>query len=99
MHVLLRLSFGLLPLALTPLLLYLIGGGYLNFGGGCKDVILILPWLLWSLAFLVVSLIFWWRRVALGRTQAYAAGGATGVLLLTYGMLLLWFSVVPASNP
>ena len=59
----LRLILCLFPLLATPLLALLIAEGYLDFGGGEKDLLLLLPWILWSLAFLVFSAVFWCRRV------------------------------------
>ena len=52
MKVLIRLLTLLLPLALTPLLVFLLADGYINLGGGEKDVLMALPWLLWALLFL-----------------------------------------------
>jgi len=38
-----RLILSIVPLALTPLLGFLIAEGYLNFGGGEKDLFLLVP--------------------------------------------------------
>lgn len=47
-----KLVLCMLPLALTPIWGYLISDGYLNFGGGEKDLLLLLPWLIWSFIYL-----------------------------------------------
>lgn len=85
-----KLGLCLGPLALTPLLVLLIGEGYLNFGGGEKDLILVLPWLLWSFLYAVVFAVCWARRLSLRRIVTYAAGGATIVVVSAWVALLIW---------
>lgn len=91
-HILLHLALSILPLALTPLLGFLIADGYLNFGGGEKDLLLLIPWILWSLLYLIFFLASWWRKTCITRGLAYSVGGATGVLAIVYVILLVWFS-------
>lgn len=62
MGILTRLVTALLPLALTPLLMFAIADGYLNFGSGEKDLFMLLPWMLWSLVFALSAFVLWWRR-------------------------------------
>ena len=90
----LRLILCLFPLLATPLLALLIAEGYLDFGGGEKDLLLLLPWILWSLAFLVFSAVFWRRRVPVGRGLLLATGAATGVMVAIYLLMLLLVSGV-----
>ena len=78
------------PLAVSPLLLFLIADGYLNFGGGEKDIILMLPWVLWSLAYGIVFAVCWARKLPLRRVLSYAAGGATGLVIVAWAGLLVW---------
>src|SRR5262249_7630276 len=80
-HPLIRLVTALLPLALTPALASAINAGILNFGGGEKDIILLIPWVLWSLAFAVVALVYWRRKRTLGSSLVLAASWATGLIL------------------
>ena len=68
-----RMVTALVPLALTPLLLFAIADGYLNFGGGEKDLFMLLPWMLWSFAFALSAFFFWWRRWPLRRALVYSA--------------------------
>ncbi len=77
-------------IALTPLLGFLIAEGYLNFGGGEKDLFLLIPWMVWSVVYFVLFLIFWRRKLSLPRGCGYAAAGATGALALIYGIILIW---------
>ncbi|HLD46429.1 MAG TPA: hypothetical protein VJA64_01300 [Desulfobaccales bacterium] len=84
MRIVLRLTLSLLPLGLTPLLLHLIGYGYLNFGGGCKDVVMIIPWMIWSLLYLIISIVGWRKHWSIAKGIAYSAIGATGLLALLF---------------
>jgi len=92
-----KLAICLLPLALTPLWGFLISEGYLNFGGGCKDIILLIPWLLWSLFYSLFFIVLWIRGRSLGRLIAYSIAGAIGVIVLVWIMLfcLLWYPGQP----
>ncbi len=87
----LRLILSIVPLAVTPLLGFLIADGYLNFGGGEKDLLLLIPWMVWSVAYFVLFLIFWRRKLSLQKGCGYAALGATGALALIYVVMLIWF--------
>lgn len=71
----------LAPLLLTPILIYALAEGIVDFGGGEKDVILALPWLVWSLSFAVCGLVFIIRRWPFGRWLRRSTLVATIVLL------------------
>jgi hypothetical protein len=88
-HLILRLGVSLLPLGLTPLLVLFIGEGYLNFGGGCKDVFLLIPWVVWSLLFLIISLVGWWKKWPLAKGVVFSALGATALLSAAFLALLI----------
>lgn len=92
MTAVLRLTMSLLPMALTPAMAFLLSEGYVNMGGGCKDILLLLPWTLWVLLYGVISLGAWWRGLSPVRAAAWATGGATLALLLA------WL-VLPAAAP
>lgn len=91
-----RLALSVLPLGLTPLLGYLIAGGRLNFGGGEKDIFLLIPWILWSSLYLGYFIRGWVLRASIKRCLLRAVSGAT----LTFGLMLLvmfiWLSARPA---
>ena len=79
---LLRLATALVPLALVPGVLHLIGSGLLDLGGGEKDLVWVLPWFLWSFLFAASSLILWHRGWSLSRSLVRSAVvGVAGVLL------------------
>jgi len=78
----------LLPLALTPLLAILISEGYLNLGGGCKDIILLIPWLLWSIVYSVFFIVLWIRGRSFGQLIAYSVAGASSVIVLVWIVML-----------
>ena len=88
-RIVLRLALSLLPLGLTPLLIHLIGYGYLNFGGGCKDVLMMVPWMVWSLIYLIISIVCWRKQWSIARGIAWSVIGATGVLALLFLVLLV----------
>ena len=90
----LRLSLSIAPLAVTPLLGSLIAAGHLNFGGGEKDILLLIPWLVWSAVYFVLFLIFWRRKFSIQKGCGYATGGATGALALIYVVTLVWFGAI-----
>ncbi|OFV99325.1 MAG: hypothetical protein A3F68_06860 [Acidobacteria bacterium RIFCSPLOWO2_12_FULL_54_10] len=85
-----KLGICLLPLLLTPAWVMLISEGYLNFGGGDKDIILLIPWLIWSLLFAIIFGI-WWARGKTAKQAIYgAAGGAAAIVILAWLVLLIW---------
>ncbi len=82
MRSLLRVATASIPLALVPVLVQLIGSGALDLGGGEKDLVWVLPWLLWSLLFAASSLILWHRGWSLSHSTVLSAVvGLAGVLL------------------
>jgi hypothetical protein len=68
MRIMGRFLVAITPLLLTLLFAWLAMEGYLNLGAGCKDIILAVPLLIWSLAFLVCYIILWLRGFTLGRS-------------------------------
>ena len=76
-----RIALALLPLLLTPALVQLIASGWLDLGGGEKDLVVVLPWALWSLLFAVTSLVLWRRGSTVVRSTVWAAlVGAAGLV-------------------
>lgn len=88
-----RIVLALTPLLLAPVLVQLLAGGQLNFGGGEKDVILVVPWLLWSFVYALSSFFLWGRGWAIGRAIGRSIVVATagvlvaGVILALIGQL------------
>ena len=87
MSILFKLLLAVAPFLLTALFGWLVMDGHLNFGGGEKDVFLLVPLLLWSLAYLCSFLALWWRRSALGRSIVWSAGLATGFVVVAFFIL------------
>jgi len=85
----LRVLTVIAPLGLTPLLGWLIAEDYLSFGGGDKDIVILIPWVLWSFIYAVASIVMWVRRAALKRSILWSLGTSTAVLLLIWVVLLL----------
>ena len=69
----LRLAVALAPLGLCLALGWGVAGDVLGFGGGEKDILLLLPLALWALVFALASLALWARGMAPGRASAMAA--------------------------
>ena len=84
-----KLFWGVLPLLLSGVLVWLTMEGHLNFGGGEKDVLLAIPLLLWSLAYLSCYLVLWWRGCPTKRSVVVSSGLATGLVLLAWTVLWL----------
>jgi hypothetical protein len=84
-----RLALSLLPLALTPGLGFLVAEGYVNLGAGCKDILALIPLLVWAFAYFICSLVFWWKGTPVLRTMMYAALWAAGFMALMWVILLL----------
>lgn len=76
-----QVVLALAPLLLTPALIYGLAEGVLDFGGGEKDIILALPWLLWSIVFAICSFVLIYHRWGIGRWTLRSALIATTVLI------------------
>ena len=84
-----RLVLALLPLVLTPGFGYLLAEGLLDLGGGEKDLVLLLPWALWSLLYAICSFVLWRRKWSLGRSVLWSAVAATAGVLAAALLLAL----------
>ncbi|MFW2438434.1 MAG: hypothetical protein ACN4GR_03590 [Arenicellales bacterium] len=47
-----------IPIGLTPMLIFALAEGWLDFGGGEKDILLALPYSFWALIFFLVAAVF-----------------------------------------
>lgn len=78
----LRIAIALLPLSFAPVIVHLIASGYFDLGRGEKDLVLVLPWLLWSFIFAIASLILWRRGWSVVRSSVWSAfAGLVGLLV------------------
>jgi len=85
-----RVVLSLLPLGLTPALGYVLANGHLNLGGGEKDILVLLPWLVWSLLFAVSSWVFWRREYSITRSLlASALVGLFGLAIVGVALTIL----------
>lgn len=73
----------LLPLLLTPLLVHVLAEGYFDLGGGEKDLVLVLPYFLWSFLYAACSLELWRRGWSIGPSMTRSALLATAGLFIT----------------
>jgi len=82
-----RIGIALLPLALAPVLGYLIASGRLDLGGGEKDLVWVLPWLVWSILFAIGSFVLWRRGWTAVRSTVWSAAIALAGLLCGAALL------------
>ncbi len=86
----LRLIVSLLPLLLTPVLGSLLAQGNINLGGGEKDILLLLPWMAWSLVFAISSWVLWRRGYSIvGSSWRSALVGLAGLTILSVTLAIL----------
>ena len=89
-----KLILCLAPMLLTPVWGYLIADGYLNFGGGDKDLFLLVPWVVWAFIYLLIFLVAWIKRRSIKVMVLYAVGGASGLLAAAWIVLFIWFNQI-----
>ncbi len=87
-----KLLLGLIPLLLTPLWAFLMAESYLDLGGGDKDLLLLIPWSAWSLIYFSIYVAAWKKQKDPKTMVIYSVAGATGVLLLAWIFLFIWFN-------
>jgi hypothetical protein len=76
------------PWPLVMVFFYATAEGYLNFGGGEKDIVLVLPLALLALIYSVCCLVMWWR----GRPLAQCIRRSLAIAFAT--VLVLWLALV-----
>jgi len=84
------------PLFLTPVFLFLVSEGVLNFGAGEKDIFLLFPWFFWSVLFLVAGLILWNKSLSIKLWGLKSALYSFAVLAFLW-LCLFTYSAVLAS--
>ncbi len=81
------------PLLLSPAFLFLITEGILSFGAGEKDVFLVVPWVIWSVLFLIVGVALWKKiqsiRIWVVKSFLYSIGALIGVWLSLFLYLII----------
>jgi len=93
-NILLRIVICILPTSLTPLWAYLIAEGFFNFGGGEKDLLLIIPWMAWSFIYMTIFIVTWTKKIAIKKGILYSIGiAASGIAVIWIVMYLLSFFI------
>ena len=87
-----KLILCLLPLLLTPVWGYLIAEGYLNFGSGEKDLFLLIPWMAWSVVYLLSFIFLWVKGKETKNIVKYSTGAASAILVIAWIVLFIWFN-------
>lgn len=86
----LRLLTLLTPLLLTPLLVFMLADGLINLGGGEKDILMALPWLVWALLFMTFGIGQWKKQPAYPSWLARSLVYSVGALVLLWVVLLVY---------
>jgi len=77
-----------LPLAITPIIFFLLASGYVDAGGGEKDIILVLPYFIWALIFFISALVLirrgWSAYAWLKRSLLVSLGVMVGLWSLAF---------------
>jgi uncharacterized membrane protein YhaH (DUF805 family) len=84
-----------LPILLSPLLVLALGNGWIDFGGGEKDLFLFIPYFIASLAFFICALVLIVRRWPLGRwaIRSFAISAALLAALGVVAYMTSWLGV------
>ena len=88
-RILIKIILLTIPLLLTPLWALLLAEGVVTLGGGDKDLLVLIPYLFWSLLYLVSGIVFWkhsLRRMVL-----------SSILYSLIIMLTLWLGLLAYS--
>lgn len=74
-----------IPLLLSPALLFAFAEGWLDFGGGEKDIFLVFPYFIWALVFFLCGVILIIKHWPLGRWLKRSAAVST-ILIVILGV-------------
>jgi len=78
----------LTPLLMTPLMAYLLSEGIIGFGGGEKDVLLLIPYIIWSVIYLIAGILF--RKKSIRLMSLLAMGWSFGLVAVLWVGLLAY---------
>jgi hypothetical protein len=84
-----HLPLAAIPLLVMPALIYATAEGWLNFGGGEKDLLLAIPYVLWATVFFVTGFVLIVNRWALRRWLRRSAILSIGTLFAAWVLLVL----------
>ncbi len=87
MTVPIKLLMAVAPFIFTVLFGWLTMEGHLSFGGGEKDVFLLIPLLLWSVVYFCSFVVLWRRRWPPGKWLGWSAGIATVAIVVAWLVL------------
>lgn len=77
----LHVVIAMVPLVLSPLVLFSLAEGWVDLGGGEKDVLFVIPYLIGSLTFSICGLVLVAKRWPLARWVKRSIAVSVGLLL------------------
>ena len=87
----LHIGVAIIPVALTPALIYALAEGWIDLGGGEKDIIAAFPYFILTFTFLVVSIILILKRWRL-REWMLRSSVVSISILICLGVAAYWLS-------
>ena len=86
-----HIGLAFIPVGLTPALVYALAEGWINLGGGEKDIIAAFPYLILTFTFAVISIILIFKRWPL-RKWVLRSTIISGSVLLCLAAAAYWIS-------
>jgi hypothetical protein len=86
---LLYAALAALPLLFTPVLFFMLAEGWLNLGGGDKDIVVTLPYLIWALLFFIAAVVLIVKGWSFRRWLVRAGLVSVAIMLILFVILFL----------
>lgn len=87
-HRIIKICLLLLPTLLTPVWGYFLADGTINLGGGDKDIFVLIPYLLWSVLYLVSGVFF--LKCSIRRMTGEALLYSLGIMLALWAGIFIY---------
>ena len=84
-----RLCVAIAPLLASAAMAWAVTSGPLHLGGGEKDIFLVFPLAVWSLMFMISSVVFWTRGATLARASGMSALLSTVLLAALFALVVM----------
>lgn len=81
---LIQIGIAITPLLLTPLVFYTLTEGKLNLGGGEKDILWMIPWVVWGALFPASALVFMIRNRGILSWLGYSLAASLFIMAMLF---------------